>query len=78
MAVTGPEITSARSEDNALPAKVVDVVSMGAEFHYIIECSEGRVIVIEPNRAGPRVHGGDRVRLLFHADDCVVLPRNAA
>jgi putative spermidine/putrescine transport system ATP-binding protein/putrescine transport system ATP-binding protein len=75
--VAGPETTGARPDDNAVPARVVDVVSMGAEFHYVIECLEGRVIVVEPNRAGPRVHAGDPIRLLFHATDCVVLPRNA-
>ena len=75
IAIAGPETTVAESGDNLLPGRVVDVVNMGAEFHYIIESAEGQVIVVEPNRAGPRVHSGDQVCLLFRAEDCVVLPK---
>ena len=73
IAVAGPETGDAASGKNLLPGRVVDVVNMGAEFHYIVEGAEGRVIVVEPNRAGPRVHSGDLVSLVFRADDCIVL-----
>jgi hypothetical protein len=49
---------------------------MGAELHYIVDATEGRMMVVEPNRAGPRVRKGDRVLLLFRAEDCVVLPQD--
>ncbi|HUI17281.1 MAG TPA: ABC transporter ATP-binding protein [Alphaproteobacteria bacterium] len=61
--------------ENRLPGQIVDVVNMGAELHYIVDGAEGRLMAVEPNRAGPRVRRGDRVQLLFRADDCVVLPR---
>ncbi|MBV9113021.1 MAG: TOBE domain-containing protein, partial [Hyphomicrobiales bacterium] len=51
-----------------------DIINLGAEIHYIVEGSEGRVLVIEPNRDGPRLRKGDHVGLKFNADDCVVLP----
>jgi len=75
IAVAGPDTTVADLGDNLLSGRVVDVVNMGAEFHYVIEGPEGRVIVVEPNRAGPRVRSGDQVCLLFRAEDCIVLPK---
>ena len=49
---------------------------MGAELHHIIDCAEGRMMVVEPNR-GPLPAGkGDPVSLLFRAEDCVVLPQD--
>jgi ABC-type Fe3+/spermidine/putrescine transport system ATPase subunit len=59
-----------------LHGDVVDVVNMGAEFHYIVESVEGRIMVVEPNRVGPRVQKGERVTLHFRAEDCVVLARD--
>jgi putative spermidine/putrescine transport system ATP-binding protein/putrescine transport system ATP-binding protein len=73
MAVTGPEAKADRSGDNLLPGQVVDVVNMGAEIHYIIEGAEGRIMAVEPNRDGPRARKGDRVCLLFRAEDGVVM-----
>ncbi len=78
MAVTGPDAKIGRSGDNLLPGKVVDVVNMGAEFQYIVDGAEGRVMVVEANREGPRLRTGDRVSLLFRAEDCVVLPQDGA
>jgi hypothetical protein len=52
---------------------VVDVVNMGAEFHYIIQSADGRAIVVEPNRAGARFCIGDLIRLRFRAEDCILL-----
>jgi putative spermidine/putrescine transport system ATP-binding protein/putrescine transport system ATP-binding protein len=78
MNVTGPEATASDASDNLLPGNVVDVVNMGAEFHYIVESAEGRLMAVEPNREGPRVHKGDRVGLRFRAEDCVVLSGEGA
>jgi putative spermidine/putrescine transport system ATP-binding protein/putrescine transport system ATP-binding protein len=77
MAVTGPEARADKAGDNLLPGQVVDVVNMGAELQYIVEGAEGRVMVVEPNREGPRVRKGERVCLLFHAEDCLVMPQDA-
>ena len=71
--VTGPGTQARDAGDNLLGCKVVDVVNMGAEIHYIVESPEGRLIVVEPNREGPRVRRGDPVDLRFRAEDCVVL-----
>jgi len=76
IAVTGVEAMAGKSGDNLLPGQVVDVVNMGAELHYIINGADGRVMVVEPNRDGPRVRKGDRVCLQFRAEDCVVLPQD--
>jgi ABC-type Fe3+/spermidine/putrescine transport system ATPase subunit len=72
--MTGPEAAGGPGE-NRLPGQVVDVVNMGAELHYIVDGADGHFIVVEPNRAGPRVRRGERIHLLFRAEDCVVLPR---
>jgi len=55
--------------------QVVDIVNMGAEIHTIIEAADGRIMAVEPNRAGTRARKGDRVGVLFHAEDGVVLKR---
>ena len=60
--------------ENVLTGKVIDIIDLGAEIHYIVDGAEGRLLVIEPNRDGPRLRKGDRVGLKFNADDCVVLP----
>jgi putative spermidine/putrescine transport system ATP-binding protein/putrescine transport system ATP-binding protein len=75
IAVIGPDVKADRSADNLLPGHVVDVVNMGAEIHYIVECAEGRIMAVEPNREGPRARKGDRVCLLFRAEDGLVLPQ---
>jgi ABC-type Fe3+/spermidine/putrescine transport system ATPase subunit len=74
MTVEDPDAES-KAGDNLLTGRVVDVVNMGAEFHYIIDSKEGRLIVVEPNRAGARVRKGEQIYLRFRADDCIVLPR---
>ena len=74
MTVAGPEAKVQRPGDNLLQGQVVDVVNMGAEIHCIVDSAEGRLMVVEPNREGPRVRKGDRVSLLFRAEDCAVLP----
>ena len=75
IAVAGPESTAAEPGENLLPGRVVDVVNMGAEFHYIIQSADGRAIVVEPNRAGARFRIGDLIRLRFRAEDCILLPK---
>jgi ABC-type Fe3+/spermidine/putrescine transport system ATPase subunit len=77
MAIMGPEARADKSGDNLLPGQVADVLNMGAELHYIVDGAEGRLMVVEPNRDGPRVRKGERVCLLFRAEDCVVLPQDA-
>jgi len=74
--VTRSQDGSGKPGDNQLHGDVVDVVNMGAEFHYIVESPEGRIMVVEPNRAGARVQKGERVTLHFRAEDCVVLARD--
>jgi len=75
IAVAGPEATADNAGDNLLRGQVVDIVNMGAQLHHVVDCVEGRMMVVEPNR-GPLPAGkGERVSLLFRAEDCVVLPR---
>jgi ABC-type Fe3+/spermidine/putrescine transport system ATPase subunit len=74
--VMRPEVMAGKSSDNLLPGQVVDVVNLGAELHYIIDGAEGRIMVVEPNRDGPRVRKGDHVCLLFRAEDCLILPQD--
>ena len=74
VALMGPEAKARKSGDNLLPGQVVDVINLGAEIHYIVESAEGRIVVVEANRDGPRVHKGERVCVLFYAEDCIVLP----
>ncbi|HEX9446860.1 MAG TPA: TOBE domain-containing protein, partial [Dongiaceae bacterium] len=78
MTVGEASAKAGRSGENILPGRVVDVVNMGAEIHYIVDGAEGRIMVVEPNRQGPRVHSGDQVSLLFHAEDCAILPRDGS
>ena len=78
IAVAAADAAAPGPGDNALPGRVVDVVNMGAQIHYIVDGPEGRVTVLEPNRSGPRLRGGDAVVLRFRADDCVVLPMATA
>jgi aldose 1-epimerase len=56
--------------------KLADIVNMGSEFHYIIDSAEGRIMAVEPNRAGARVQKGEPVSLQFRPEDCVVLARD--
>ena len=74
IAVQHPPIKSAKPGENLLNGEVIGIVNMGAEFHYISETIEGRIIVVEPNREGARVKNGDKISLLFRAEDCVLLP----
>jgi ABC-type Fe3+/spermidine/putrescine transport system ATPase subunit len=74
VAIVGPEAKADKFSDNLLPGQVVDIINLGAEIHYIVSGAEGPLMVVEPNREGPRVRKGDRVCLLFRPEDCVVLP----
>ena len=49
-------------------------VTMGAGTPCGADRAAGRLMAVEPNREGPRVRKGDRVSLLFRAEDCAVLP----
>ena len=72
-----PQIKIAKSSENVLNGEVIGIVNMGAEFHYISDTVEGRIIVVEPNRDGPRLKTGDKVSLLFRAEDFVALPADS-
>ena len=74
IAVNHPQVKASKPGENLLNGEVIGIVNMGAEFHYISETVEGRITVVEPNREGPRVKKGDKVSLLFRAEDCVLLP----
>jgi putative spermidine/putrescine transport system ATP-binding protein/putrescine transport system ATP-binding protein len=74
IAVQHPQIKSTKPGENLLNGEVIGIVNMGAEFHYISETIEGRITVVEPNREGARVKKGDKISLLFRAEDCVLLP----
>jgi len=66
------------SSANQLQGQVVDMINMGAELHYGVDCAAGSLMVIEPNRGGTRFGKGDKVYIGFGAEDCVVLPGAAA
>jgi ABC-type Fe3+/spermidine/putrescine transport system ATPase subunit len=74
--VIGSDAEAERSGDNLLQGEVVDVVNMGAEIHTLIAAADGRIMVVEPNRDGPRARKGDRVCVRFRAEDGVVLPQD--
>ena len=74
ISVRYPPIKSVKSGENLLQGEIVGITNMGAEFHYISDTVEGRITVVEPNHQGARVKKGDKVSLLFRADDCVLLP----
>ena len=59
---------------NQLPGNVVDMINMGAELHYSVDCATGLLMVVESNRGGMRFGRGDKVSIGFRAEDCVVLP----
>ena len=69
-----PQTKTAKPGENLLNGEIIGIVNMGAEFHYISETIEGRIIVVEPNREGARVKKGDKISLLFRPEDCVLLP----
>jgi len=74
IALLGPGAKAEKPGDNLLPGQVVEIINLGAEIHYAVDGPEGRLLVVEPNREGPRARRGDRVSLRFRAEDCVVLP----
>ena len=59
---------------NQLPGTVADMVNMGPELHYSVDCAAGPLMVVEPNRGGKQFGKGDKVCVEFRAEDCVVLP----
>jgi ABC-type Fe3+/spermidine/putrescine transport system ATPase subunit len=60
--------------ENSLPGRVVDIVNMGPQLHYVVETGEGRLMAIEPNRQEQPIAKGDPVTLRFRAEDTVTLP----
>jgi ABC-type Fe3+/spermidine/putrescine transport system ATPase subunit len=78
MTVAKAEARKSGSDANQLPGKVADMINMGAELHYSVDCAQGLLMVVEPNRGGKRFGKGDKVSVGFRAEDCVVLPGHAA
>jgi putative spermidine/putrescine transport system ATP-binding protein/putrescine transport system ATP-binding protein len=78
IALKYPQVRSCKPGEGLLHGEITGVVNMGAEFHYVSETADGRILAIESNRQGSRVKKGDRVSLLIRAEDCVLLPRNPA
>jgi putative spermidine/putrescine transport system ATP-binding protein/putrescine transport system ATP-binding protein len=59
--------------NNQLGGRVVEVVNLGALFQYVVDAADGRMTVVEVNRAGAVLRPGDAVTLLFRAEDGVLL-----
>jgi putative spermidine/putrescine transport system ATP-binding protein/putrescine transport system ATP-binding protein len=74
MILTEPDGKTRGSRENLLPGRVVDVISLGGEIHYVVKCVDGRLLAVEPNRGGQRVSKGELVALSFRAEDCVTFP----
>jgi ABC-type Fe3+/spermidine/putrescine transport system ATPase subunit len=72
--VATAEARKSGSNANQLPGNIIDMVNMGPELHYSVDCALGSLMVIEPNRGGTRFAKGDKVSIGFRAEDCVVLP----
>jgi ABC-type Fe3+/spermidine/putrescine transport system ATPase subunit len=64
----------ARPGDNILPGEIVDVVDMGAAVHYVVDGTQGRILVVEPDREVPRLRKGQQICISFRAEDCMILP----
>jgi putative spermidine/putrescine transport system ATP-binding protein/putrescine transport system ATP-binding protein len=68
-------IAAAESEaGNQLQGTIADIVNLGAELHYAVECADGRMNVVTPNHGQDRLDIGEQVRIGFQPRDCVVLP----
>jgi len=72
--VAGAGTKKSGSGANQLPGTVADMINMGPELHYSVDCAAGPLMVVEPNRGGKRFGKGDKVCVGFRAEDCVVLP----
>jgi putative spermidine/putrescine transport system ATP-binding protein/putrescine transport system ATP-binding protein len=75
MVLAGGNAAVAGAGDNRLGGRVVEIVNLGALFQYVIESSDGRIAVVEVNRAAVAARLGDAVTLLFRAEDGVLLPK---
>jgi ABC-type Fe3+/spermidine/putrescine transport system ATPase subunit len=76
IAVLAPGVTTYGLFENLLVGQVVNVINMGAEIQYVVEGPDGRVMIIESNREGPKVKEGDRIHFGFRPEDCVILPHS--
>ena len=63
---------------NQLSGAVTDAINMGAENHYRISCGAGTLMVVEPGGRGLSFARGDKVKLGFRAEDCVLFPSSDA
>jgi putative spermidine/putrescine transport system ATP-binding protein/putrescine transport system ATP-binding protein len=71
LAADGP---AAAPGENRLPGRLAEIVNMGALYHYVVDAEDGRMTAVEVNRGGAALRPGDAVRLVFRAEDGVVLP----
>lgn len=71
--VAGDEAAPAAGE-NRVPGRLVEVVNMGALYHYVVDAADGRMTAVEVNRGGAALRPGDDVALVFRDADGVILP----
>ena len=74
MFIAGSEPAAAGETGNLLPGTIADIVNLGAELHYAVDCADGRMHVVTPNRGQDRLDVGKQVAIAFQPRDCVVLP----
>ncbi|MFO1060797.1 MAG: ABC transporter ATP-binding protein [Dongiaceae bacterium] len=67
------EAAPAGSGENRVAGRLVEVVNMGALYHYVIDAADGRMTAVEVNRGGAALQPGDGVSLAFRAEDGIVL-----
>ena len=77
MFIAGSEAATGGEAGNLLPGTIADIVNLGAELHYAVDCADGRMNVVTPNRGQDRLDIGKQVAIAFQPGDCVVLPGTA-
>ena len=73
MFIAGKRSRGGRRGGNLLPGTIADIVNLGAELHYAVDCADGRMNVVTPNRGQDRLDIGKQVEIAFRPGDCVVL-----
>ena len=77
MFIAGSEAATGGEAGNLLQGTIADIVNLGAELHYAVDCADGRMNVVTPNRGQDRLDIGKQVAIAFQPGDCVVLPGTA-
>ena len=73
MVIAAPGAAAVRAA-NHLRGLITEIVNLGAELHYAVDCVDGRITVVMPNRGQERLGLGDQVSIIFQPGDCIVLP----